>query len=376
MMHADDLPGTGLVQNGSRVSYRLLVAGEDRAVAGFRNGWASRPGPRRTPGGSRQCPARTPQALDRAERFLGLATVLTVVLAAVAVAMASRRYMQRHLDACAVMRCLGMTHGRLLRLHAALFLWLALLGAGVGCLLGFAAHFVLIRWLSAGLLDLHLPYAGLAAGSRAGFGVAGCCSSASPFRRCCNWLACRPYACCAANSVRRNRSCSAATRSVLAAGRPAAAGFRRPAPGLLMRSADLPSRWSLFWGCSPGWPSVVVATARGGRLRLAAGAGQSRTACGGQHRAGRRAGLGLMAMLLLTVTRRAARRLAEGDAGRCAEPFHASISSRTSGRPSATRSPPAGSPSSCADGPRATDADRRARRSAPPATRTTSAPSV
>ena len=171
MMHADDIPATGLIQNGSRVSYRLLVAGDDRAVAGFRQWVAGRlaRGERLEDVGNARPELRT--ALDRAERFLGLATVLTVVLAAVAVAMASRRYMQRHLDACAVMRCLGMTHARLLRLHAAVFFWLALLGAGLGCGLGFAAHFVLIRWLGA-LLDLDLPLPGWLPVA-AGFGVAG-----------------------------------------------------------------------------------------------------------------------------------------------------------------------------------------------------------
>lgn len=171
MMHADDIPATGLIQPGSRVSYRLLVAGDDSAVAGFRQWLSGRlaRGERLEDVGNARPELRT--ALDRAERFLGLATVLTVVLAAVAVAMASRRYMQRHLDACAVMRCLGMTHGRLLRLHAAVFFWLALLGAALGCLLGFAAHFVLIRWLST-WLDFDLPLPGWLP-VVAGFGVAG-----------------------------------------------------------------------------------------------------------------------------------------------------------------------------------------------------------
>jgi putative ABC transport system permease protein len=79
--------------------------------------------------------------------------------------------MQRHLDACAVMRCLGITHGRLLGLHAWLFVWLAGLAAVVGCSVGYVAHFVLIHWLAA-LLVIQLPAPGwfpLASG----FGVAG-----------------------------------------------------------------------------------------------------------------------------------------------------------------------------------------------------------
>jgi putative ABC transport system permease protein len=159
MMHLDDLPATGLVQTGSRVSWRLLVAGDSDAVAAFR-AWVS---PRLARGERLEdASSARPEirgVLDRAERFLGLATLLTVVLAAVAVALAARRYMQRHLDACAVMRCLGITQNRLVRLHLALFAWLAVLAAALGCLGGFAAHFVLVGWLGE-LLAIHLPAAG------------------------------------------------------------------------------------------------------------------------------------------------------------------------------------------------------------------------
>ncbi|MDP2880047.1 MAG: ABC transporter permease [Azonexus sp.] len=159
MMHLDDIPATGLIQPGARIRYSLLAAGEAKAVAGYQ-AWLTQ----RLDRGERLEDTRNARpeirgALDRAERFLGLSTVLTVVLAAVAAAMAARRYMQRHLDACAVMRCLGMTQSSLLRLHGWLFLWLALLAALVGSIVGYAAHFVLIHWLSA-LLVLDLPAPG------------------------------------------------------------------------------------------------------------------------------------------------------------------------------------------------------------------------
>jgi len=159
MMHLDDLPATALVQPGSRLTYRFLVAGESAAVAGFRK-WVE---PRLSRGERLEDTSNSrPEirtVIDRAQRFLGLATLLTVILAAVAVALAARRYMQRHLDACAVMRCLGITQAALIRLHAALFVWLALLAAVLGCLVGFSAHFVLVAWL-ADLLALRLPAAG------------------------------------------------------------------------------------------------------------------------------------------------------------------------------------------------------------------------
>lgn len=159
LMHMDDIPASGLVQFGSRLRYRLLIAGETPAVEGLR-GWLEE----RLARGERLEDARNARpeirsALDRAERFLGLATLLTVILAAVAVALATRRYLQRHLDACAVMRCLGMTQGRLLRLHTLMFFWLALIAVACGGLIGFAAHFALVEVLT-GLFAVHLPLPG------------------------------------------------------------------------------------------------------------------------------------------------------------------------------------------------------------------------
>jgi putative ABC transport system permease protein len=159
MMHMDDIPGTGLVQPGSRLRYRLLLAGDTKAVAGFRN-WLE---PRLSRGerleDAQNARPEIRGALDRAQRFLGLATLLTVVLSAVAVVLAARRYMQRHFDACAVMRCLGMTQGRLIGLHALLFFWLALFSGLIGCAIGFSAHFVLVGWLTE-LLAVSLPLPG------------------------------------------------------------------------------------------------------------------------------------------------------------------------------------------------------------------------
>lgn len=159
MMHLDDVASSGLVQTGSRLSYRLLLAGDESAIAGFRD-WVQ---PRLSRGQRlediQNARPEIRSALDKAQRFLGLATLLTVVLSAVAVALASRRYMQRHFDACAVMRCLGLTQGKLVGLHVSMFFWLALMSGAVGVLIGFGAHFVLVAWLSQ-LLAMQLPLPG------------------------------------------------------------------------------------------------------------------------------------------------------------------------------------------------------------------------
>lgn len=159
LMHIDDVDASGLIQFGARVRYRLLLAGSDPAVAGWREWAASRLQRGQRLEGIADARPEVRNALDRAQRFLGLASLLTVILSAIAVALAARRYMQRHLDACAVLRCLGMTQGGLLRLHALGFLMMSLLAAMLGVVLGFGAHFVLVSAMS-GLLGAPLPIPG------------------------------------------------------------------------------------------------------------------------------------------------------------------------------------------------------------------------
>ena len=72
-------------------------------------------------------------AIERAQRFLGLTALLAAILAGVAVALGTRRFVERHLDGCAVMRCLGATQAQLLRLYGLEFL---LLGAGAPARVG------------------------------------------------------------------------------------------------------------------------------------------------------------------------------------------------------------------------------------------------
>lgn len=156
MMHADDLPATQLIQVGSRVTWRLHLAGEAKAVAAYQK-WAEK----RLGRGERienleNARPEVRNALDRAEKFLRLAALLAAVLAAVAVGLAARRFMQRHLDGCAVMRCLGARESQLLRIYLGEFLLFGAIASALGCLAGFGAQFALERLL-ANLLTAALP---------------------------------------------------------------------------------------------------------------------------------------------------------------------------------------------------------------------------
>jgi len=155
MLSMADLPATRLIQNGSRVTYRLLVAartaGDGAALRQYGKWLAARI----EAGGPKGLRMETLESgrpemratLDRAERFLSLVGLLSAMLAAVAVAMAARRFMLRHLDACAMLRCLGLTQNQVTVMYLSEFLLVGLAACAAGLLLGFAAHFVLLEWL-------------------------------------------------------------------------------------------------------------------------------------------------------------------------------------------------------------------------------------
>jgi putative ABC transport system permease protein len=159
MLNAADLPASGLIQPGSRINYRLHIAGEDAAVRGYAD-WL-RPslarGQRLESVSDAQPEVRG--ALERAQKFLRLAAMLAVVFAAVAVGLSARRYMQRHLDGCAVMRCLGATQSRLTRLFLLEFVLVGAIACALGCAIGYLTQFGVEALLS-GLFATRLPQPG------------------------------------------------------------------------------------------------------------------------------------------------------------------------------------------------------------------------
>ncbi|MGY0610705.1 ABC transporter permease [Luteimonas sp. A501] len=159
-IHPDDLAATGLVQEGSRIRYRLVVAGDAGAVERFtavaRANLAR--GQRLETAADARPEVRS--ALDRAGRFLGLAALVSVVLAAVAVAMAARRHSARHLQGAAVMRCLGASQATLAGIHIGELLLLGLMACTAGVAIAWGLQWLIGGWL-AGMLGIDIPPAGV-----------------------------------------------------------------------------------------------------------------------------------------------------------------------------------------------------------------------
>jgi putative ABC transport system permease protein len=160
LINIDDVAATQLIQPGSRVTYAALFAGPPAVIADFREWLKSVKTPgqrlREVDESSRQLNS----AIDRASRFLNLASLASVMLAAVAVAMGARRYAVRHIDTVALMKCMGASQGFVLAISVIELSLLALAAVAAGTLLGGLAQAGLTLLLR-GLIPNDLPPASL-----------------------------------------------------------------------------------------------------------------------------------------------------------------------------------------------------------------------
>lgn len=154
MMNLADVPATGVVQPGSRLTYHYLFAGAEAVIKSYRQWLQARLGPSHELLGVREGRRAVGAALQRAERFLGLSVLAAIVLSGVAIAMAARRYSERHFDMSAMLRCLGASQRDVLGLYLPQLLVIGVLASLAGSLFGWLAQSGLLY-----LLDDVLPVA-------------------------------------------------------------------------------------------------------------------------------------------------------------------------------------------------------------------------
>nr|MBL8456203.1 FtsX-like permease family protein [Zoogloeaceae bacterium] len=140
IFNAADLDATGLLVEGSRATWRLHVAGGADAVEAYRGWLGDKLGRGQALETIDNARPEVRSALDQAQRFLRLAALLAVILAAVAVGLSARRFMQRHLDGCAVMRCVGASQTQVLQIVIGEFIGFGVLAALAGTAVGWAVQ--------------------------------------------------------------------------------------------------------------------------------------------------------------------------------------------------------------------------------------------
>lgn len=156
VMNMADLAATKVIIPGSRVSYSLLLAGDRQALAQYES-WVS---PQLTDSQRWRTPTqkgeRIGDTISKAESFLLLAGTLAVILSGIAIALASSRFVKRHLMQVAVLKTLGATPRTLQLMFVIQFTLLLLFGIAIGLTAGWGVQ-MLISSLLADLMSSTLP---------------------------------------------------------------------------------------------------------------------------------------------------------------------------------------------------------------------------
>lgn len=159
MINRADLGTTGVIQPGSRVRYAYQFGGSEEALAAYKDWLKPQLNPSQRILDIHNDRPELGSALERAERYLGLSSIVVILISGVAIAMATRRYTERHFNATALLRCLGCKQAEIIWLYGCQFLLLGVLTCGTGCLLGWAAQQGLFQLLKE-LLPEHVASPG------------------------------------------------------------------------------------------------------------------------------------------------------------------------------------------------------------------------
>jgi putative ABC transport system permease protein len=156
MMHVDDVAATEVIQPGSRVRHRGLFAGDASALADFET-WLE---PQLTDN-YRWVDVRQGEtlgeSLKKAEGFLLLGGSLAVLLAVVAIAVASRQYALSQRDRVALLKTMGLTGKRIRKLYLSRLIVWGLMATTIGLMLAIPAAWLLAS-MTAQLMDQPLQF--------------------------------------------------------------------------------------------------------------------------------------------------------------------------------------------------------------------------
>jgi len=137
LMNIDDMAATKLIQPGSRLTYKYLFSGDESYIKSL-DDWIKpqvNDSQRWYDIQSKQSPLAN--ALNNAQKYLSLASLLGIILAAVAVAVASRRYAEKHQSSVAVYKAMGASSAHIKKLYYLHWSLLSLFSICVGLILGY-----------------------------------------------------------------------------------------------------------------------------------------------------------------------------------------------------------------------------------------------
>ena len=167
MISIDDLPASQLVRPGSRIGYRFLMSGDDRSIESYRSWYEKREAALKDSSEVKHFRLVTPEnaeqqladAMQRGRAFLLLSGSIGVLLAGLAMALASQRYASRLTDQVALMKAWGQSANAIRRSQFIRLFLIAAVSTILGMLLGWLSHYLLLE-VAKGVLNVELPLPG------------------------------------------------------------------------------------------------------------------------------------------------------------------------------------------------------------------------
>ena len=156
LINQQDIAATNVTGPGSRVNYKAYFTGNENDLEAFFDALS--------PQLDRQIhrwlsvqddTSPIGESVARAEQFFLLASLLAIVLAAVAIGVAAQRYAQRHFDPVAIMKTLGASTSTIRKVYLYQISFIALLGIILGTIVGFVLQQIVVSAL-AGTVEVSL----------------------------------------------------------------------------------------------------------------------------------------------------------------------------------------------------------------------------
>ena len=156
LMNISDIPGTGLITEGSRVNYSMLIAGENNEVQTFSELMSVKVNDSARISNPSDSSERTNQTINRSKQFLSLTVIISVLLSGIAISMSARRFAKKRMDMIALMKSFGAKRRFILQTIIIQLTMIGLTGVILGSIMGFIVE-NLVANLIADLFMSELP---------------------------------------------------------------------------------------------------------------------------------------------------------------------------------------------------------------------------
>lgn len=158
IMNINDVEQTRIIQPGSVLTYSLLMNGSKEQIAEMQKFLDPKLNGQQQWRDSKNNNVSVTNTIDRTVNYLNFGTLMSLVLAGVAISMASLRYCQRHLKQVALLRSFGATQAQIIRSYLSSIAFLGIIASVFGSFIGYSLHPFLASWLEGLLPQTKQPF--------------------------------------------------------------------------------------------------------------------------------------------------------------------------------------------------------------------------